>query len=81
MSIPMAVVTDLGRRVTALARSIRSTQAISSTLPRLVSTPARMAARIAPTFFSRSSHFSYSGMAKLTVAGANSQLTGAALAL
>ena len=81
MSMPMAVVTDLGSRVTALARSMFSTQAITSTLPRLVMTPAKMAARMAPTFFSSRSHFSYSGMARLTVAGASSQFTGAALAL
>ena len=80
-SMPMAVVTDLGRKLTAWLRSILSTHAIASTLPRLVSTPAAMAAKIAARFFSSSSHFSYRGIARLTVAGISSQLMGWALDL
>ena len=80
-SMPMAVVTDLGRKLTAWLRSSRSTHAMASTLPRLVSTPAAIDAKIAARFFSSSSHFSYRGMARLTVAGISSQFTGWALAL
>ena len=80
-SMPMAVVTDFGKKLTAWARSSLSSQAIASTLPRLVSTPAAIDAKIAARFFSSSSHFSYSGIARLTVAGIKSQLTGWALDL
>ena len=80
-SMPMAVVTDFGKKLTAWVRSSLSTQAIASTLPRLVSTPAAIDAKIAARFFSSSSHFSYSGIARLTVAGIRSQFTGWALDL
>lgn len=68
-STPMAVVTDLGSRLTALAVSSRNAHASSRMLPTLVTTPAPIPVRIARTFFLSLSHCSYRGTARLTVAG------------
>ena len=57
-SAPMAVVTDLGSRLTAAARSIRNAQARARTAPRLTRTPAAMPERMAAAFFRRASHCS-----------------------
>ena len=71
ISILMAVVTDLGSSVTYCVWSSRSSSASTSTLPRLAATPARIPAKIAAQLRQSSSHFSYSGTARLTVAGSS----------
>ena len=70
-STPMAVVTDLGSRLTAAARSRRNTHARARMAPTLTTAPAPMPERIAAAFFRRASHCSYSGTARLTVAGSS----------
>ena len=70
-SMLIAVVTDLGRRVAYCSRVRPIASASASTLPRLTSVPTEMPAMMAAAFSFNRSHFSYSGMARLMVAGSS----------
>ena len=70
-SMLMAVVTDFGRRVAYCSRVRSSARARAKALPRLTSVPTEMPAMMAAAFSFSRSHFSYSGMARLMVAGSS----------
>ena len=70
----MAVVTDLGSRVMYPACSRPNSSAMSRMLHMPASTPDRMPAKIARQLDFSSESFSYSGIARHTVAGVSSQL-------
>ena len=70
-SMLMAVVTDLGSRVTYCSRVRSIATASAKALPRLTSVPTEMPAMMAAAFSLSRSHFSYSGMARLMVAGSS----------
>ena len=70
-SMLMAVVTLLGSSVMYWLWSSFSSRASTRTLPRLASVPARIPMTMASTFLRSRSHFSYSGTARLTVAGSS----------
>ena len=70
-SMLMAVVTDLGSRVMYCSWFRSSSRASASTLNRLAITPASTPATMATRFLHSRSHFSYSGTARLTVAGSS----------
>ena len=67
--MPMAVVMDLGRRVTYMAWSRRKTIASSRIQHRLAKTPARIPRPTALAFRRRRANCSYRGTARQTVAG------------
>ena len=70
-SMLMAVVTDLGSRVTYCSRVRSMATASAKALPRLTRVPTEMPAMMAAAFSLSRSHFSYSGMARLMVAGSS----------
>ena len=70
-SMLMAVVTDLGSRVTYCSRVRPMATVRASALPRLTRVPTEMPAMMAAAFSLSRSHFSYSGMARLMVAGSS----------
>ena len=67
--IPIAVVIDFGRSVTYSLCDKPNKMDIPKMEIKLVRTPEKMPARIAQKCFFNKSNFSYSGIAKLTVAG------------
>ena len=69
ISMPIAVVIDFGRSVTYSVCDKPNKMDIPKMEIKLVRTPEKMPARIAQKCFFNKSNFSYSGIAKLTVAG------------